>query len=48
MYVLQEEEKKFEPPKRGRTRSMSKKTTDKVDIKAKLGNSFALVNFTVV
>jgi len=31
-------DKKFETPKRGRSRSLSKKTAEKVDIKAKLGS----------
>jgi len=34
-----EEEKKYEPPKRGRTRSLSKKSTEKVDMRAKLERS---------
>jgi len=36
---FQENEKKYETPKRGRTRSLSKKSADKVDIKAKLERS---------
>jgi len=32
-------DKKFEPPKRGRSRSLSKKNADKVDIRAKLERS---------
>lgn len=45
IFTIVQEEKKGETSRRGRTRSLTKKSADKVDIKAKLGSAKCKIPF---